>query len=93
MIVKELEKLAADLKKAVVPITDFIGKYRDDPFFETKNGRDVMTHLSDLMMDNFLLNMKMAIIKLEDISLELKLQAEEEKKNNGSGSPQEKQSP
>lgn len=93
MIVKELEKLTADLKKVIIPVSRFVEQHRNDPFFETENGRDVMTHLSDLMMDNFLLNMKMMIIKLEDISLELQLKAEEEKKKNESDSPQEKQSP
>lgn len=70
---EELNRLVDNFNKGCGPLIDWVRRHRNDPFFETIDGRHILEHTSMIAEGGSLLNLKMAIILLENVILERKV--------------------
>lgn len=66
----ELNKLVDQFNEGSKPLISWMKKHLDDPFFETKDGKDVVEHVCMIAKGGVLLNMKVSILLLQEVILE-----------------------
>ena len=66
----ELNLLVDQFNEGSKPLVSWMRKHMDDPFFETKDGKDVVDHIHMIAKGGVLLNMKMSILLLQEAILE-----------------------
>ena len=66
----ELNELVDQFNEGAKPLIAWMKKHMDDPFFETKDGKDVVDHIHMIAKGGVLLNMKMSILLLQEAILE-----------------------
>ena len=69
---EELNRLVDNFNKGCSPLIDWVKVHENDPFFETEDGRHIMDHIGTIAKGGSLLNLKIAIILLENVILERK---------------------
>ena len=69
---EELNRLVDNFNKGCGPLIDWVQSHMNDPFFETEHGQHILEHTSTIAKGGSLLNLKMAIILLENVILERK---------------------
>lgn len=66
----ELNKLVDQFNEGSKPLISWMKKHVDDPFFETKDGKDILEHTVMIAKGGVLLNIKMAILLVQEEILE-----------------------
>lgn len=66
----ELNELVDQFNEGAKPLIEWMKKHTDDPFFETKDGKDVADHMYMIAKGGALLNMKMSILLLQEVIFE-----------------------
>lgn len=67
----ELNDKVVNYNDALRALLDYVKEHVNDPFFDTKDGKDVLNHTADIAMASRLLSMKLAILKLQNLSFDL----------------------
>lgn len=70
-MLEELDKLINHYNKAAKAMLDYVSEHDNDPFFETENGQDVLKHMGGIAMESGMLNMKMVLIKLQNLVIDM----------------------
>ena len=66
----ELNELVDLFNEGSKPLVAWMRRHMDDPFFETKDGKDVVDHVHMIAKGGVLLNLKMSILILQEVILE-----------------------
>lgn len=66
----ELNELVDQFDEGAKPLFSWMRKHMDDPFFETKDGKDIVDHMHMIAKGGRLLNLKMSILLLQEAILE-----------------------
>ena len=75
----ELNKLVDQFNEGSKPLISWMKKHLDDPFFETKDGKDVVDHVAMIAKGGVLLNLKMSILLMQEVVLDMKASIKDEK--------------
>lgn len=70
-MLEELDNLIKHYSKAAKEMLDYVDEHINDPFFETKNGQDVLKHMGGISMESGMLCMKMVLIKLQNLVIDM----------------------
>jgi len=66
----ELNKLVDQFNEGSKPLISWMKKHMDDPFFETKDGKDILDHIAMIAHGGVLLNLKMTILLVQEAILD-----------------------
>lgn len=74
----ELNELIDQFNEGSKPLVAWMRKHMDNPFFETKDGKDVVDHVAMIAKGGVLLNLKMSILLLQEVILDRKAAIKDE---------------
>lgn len=66
----ELNKLVDQFNEGCKPLIDWMSEHKNDPFFDTQDGRDIRHDIAQISTGAGLLNLKIAILLTQDLILE-----------------------
>ena len=70
-MLEEMGNLINHYNKATKAMLDYVDEHANDPFFETKNGQDVLKHMGGIAMESGMLCMKIVLIKLQNLVIDM----------------------
>ena len=66
----ELNELVNQFNEGSRPLISWMKKHMDDPFFETKDGKDILDHTAMIAKGGILLNLKTTILLVQEAILD-----------------------
>lgn len=66
----ELNELVNKFNEGSRPLISWMKKHMDDPFFETKDGKDILDHTAMIAKGGILLNLKTTILLVQEAILD-----------------------